>query len=335
MPENTQGAAVNWNKATEIGVSLLLSPIFGFSLAVFLMFILKRLVKGTDGDEIFKEPHKQKPPPAWIRGILLLTCTLVSFFHGSNDGQKGVGLVMLILIGVVPAYFALDTHVNPKTIQTNLTSIGQVLGRVDKNSLANIERERLEDTNFRMDTLRNIITSNNEKIPANRRLEVRRDVLLISKDLTALINNESLAMSKNDADQIRSGIGGLRSFTDYAPTWVIFMISISLGLGTMVGWKRIVRTVGEKIGKQHLTYAQGASAELVAASTIGVSTFLGLPVSTTHVLSSGIAGSMVASKGIKNLQPKTIKNILMAWVLTLPVTITLSGLLYIFFRWLI
>ena len=96
------------------------------------------------------------------------------------------------------------------------------------------------------------------------------------------------------------------------------MISLSLGLGTMIGWKRIVKTVGEKIGKEHLTYAQGASAELVASSTIGISTAFGWPVSTTHVLSSGIAGSMVASKGVKNLQSDTYPNILMAWLLTLP-----------------
>jgi PiT family inorganic phosphate transporter len=110
------------------------------------------------------------------------------------------------------------------------------------------------------------------------------------------------------------------------------MISISLGLGTMVGWRRIVVTIGEKIGKSHLTYAQGASAELVAASTIGVSTWLGLPVSTTHVLSSGIAGTMVAGKGKGNLQMKTVKNIAIAWLVTLPVTILMSGLLFLLLR---
>ncbi|QHT65963.1 inorganic phosphate transporter [Rhodocytophaga rosea] len=336
MPENDGGgAAVNWSKATEIGFSLLLSPIFGFSLAIFLMFALRRLVKDTDGEVIFKEPHKQKPPPLWIRSILLLTCTLVSFFHGSNDGQKGVGLVMLILIGIVPAYFALDNNINPDSIPRNLADIEQVVSRVDTSSLSVVERQRLRNTNSRIDSLQAIVAADGKKIPSEKKLEVRRDVLLISKEMNFLVNNESVAMSKNDAQLIKSSVDSLRTFTDYAPTWVIFMISISLGLGTMVGWKRIVRTVGEKIGKQHLTYAQGASAELVAASTIGVSTFLALPVSTTHVLSSGIAGSMVASKGIKNLQPKTIKNILMAWLLTLPVSITLSGLLYIFFRWVL
>jgi PiT family inorganic phosphate transporter len=259
----------------------------------------------------------------------------VSFFHGSNDGQKGVGLVMLILIGIVPAYFALDNKINPNSIPRNLADIEQVVSKIDTSSLSVAERHRLQNTNARIDSLQDIVAVSGEKIPANKKLEVRRDVLLISKEMNSLVKNESVAMSKKDTQTIKSSVDSLRTYTDYAPTWVIFMISISLGLGTMVGWKRIVRTVGEKIGKQHLTYAQGASAELVAASTIGVSTFLALPVSTTHVLSSGIAGSMVASKGIKNLQPKTIKNILLAWILTLPVTITLSGLLYMFFRWIL
>ena len=112
------------------------------------------------------------------------------------------------------------------------------------------------------------------------------------------------------------------------------MISLSLGLGTMIGWKRIVITIGEKIGKTSMTYAQGATANLIAAATIGASTGLGLPVSTTHVLSSGVAGTMVASHGRKNVQKKTLKSIALAWLLTLPVTIVLSGALFLLFRWL-
>lgn len=112
------------------------------------------------------------------------------------------------------------------------------------------------------------------------------------------------------------------------------MISLSLGIGTMVGWKRIVVTVGEKIGKTPLTYAQGASAELVTASTIALSTGLGLPVSTTHILSSGIAGSMVAENGLKNLRKKTVRSILTAWLITLPVTIIMAGSLFLLLRWL-
>jgi PiT family inorganic phosphate transporter len=223
---------------------------------------------------------------------------------------------------------------NPAGMQTNLVNIEQVLNRIDPSPFSEPDQKKFNDVNIRLDSLRNLVSGNgNQKAASENSLEVRRDILLISKDLNTLMNSASVAISQQDAGILRANITGIRTFTDYAPTWVIFMISISLGLGTMVGWKRIVKTVGEKIGKQHLTYAQGASAELIAASTIGVSTSLGLPVSTTHVLSSGIAGSMVASKGIQNLQPKTVKNILMAWILTLPVTVFLSGALYFFFRW--
>ena len=219
---------VNWKKAMDIGKALFLSPILGFALVIILMTILYKLLKRKD---IFKEPDGVTPPPFWIRSVLFLTCTLVSFFHGRNDGQKGIGLVMIILMAFLPATYHLDNVANP-------------------------------------------------------------------------------------------------------PMWVMWMVAASLGLGTMIGWKRIVVTIGEKIGKSHLTYAQGAAAELVAAITIGLSTLYKLPVSTTHILSSGIAGSMVASKGVKNLQTKTLKTILSAWVLTLPITIIVSGGLLILFRFI-
>lgn len=170
------------------------------------------------------------------------------------------------------------------------------------------------------------------EIERDKRFEVRRDIILISKNTEKLIAGNNLLITPHETHMIKKYTALSKSATDYAPDWVPVLISISLGLGTMVGWKRIVKTVGEKIGKQHMSYAQGASAEIVAASTIGLSTGLGLPVSTTHVLSSGIAGTMVAKKGLKNLQKKTVRNILLAWVLTLPVTMVLSGGLFLLMR---
>jgi phosphate/sulfate permease len=333
MPEST-GSAVNWAKAGEIGLSLIVSPLFGFSLTIVLMFLIKRFTKN---DALFKEPKKNNPPPTWIRSILILTCTGVSFFHGSNDGQKGVGLVMLILIGIIPARFALDASKSPLTIQANLTSIERTLSRVDTLHLGSPDRQTLRNVRDRIAELSGTVAKEKGATQIRRedRLAIRRDILLIANGSNKITSSEAINLSALEVAGIKKEVSALKKFTDYAPTWVLFVISLSLGLGTMVGWKRIVQTVGEKIGKQHLTYAQGASAELVAASTIGVASGLGLPVSTTHVLSSGIAGSMVANKGIKNLQPQTVRNIALAWLLTLPVSITLSGLLYVFFRWLL
>ena len=336
LPDNKTGiAAVNWDKAGEIFSALLLSPMIGFALAVFLMFALRRLLNKNIRKLIFEEPEKDAPPPIWIRAILITTCTLVSFFHGRNDGQKGIGLVMLILIGILPTYFAIDTSIDFSKIKPDLAIISEKIARIDTTKASNVEKEKIAKINASVNFLNSIKGSTVDKAAA---LDVRKALLTISSNTKKLVDDENIILSdadklilKNTATKEEKGI---RRFTDHAPMWVILMILLSLGLGTMIGWKRIVVTVGEKIGKSHLTYAQGASAELVAATTIGLASFFKLPVSTTHALSSGIAGTMVASKGIKNLQAGTIKNILLAWVLTLPVAIILSASLFLFFRWL-
>ncbi len=334
LPEAASDA-VNWSKAQEIGLSLLISPLFGFSVTIILMYVIRSLTKKTSyGESLFKEPKKDKAPPTWIRGILILTCTLVSFFHGSNDGQKGVGLVMLILIGIVPAYFALDNSFNPSKLSTPLSKIERVAASIDPMVLSASDRAKLAEAVEMNERLQKRFSSlaNVESIPKEDRFLVRKDIMVMDRNLTAISKNDDVKMSAAEKKNLKEELKKVRNLTDYSPGWVILMISLSLGLGTMIGWKRIVKTIGEKIGKEHLTYAQGASAEMVAASTIGLSTYFGLPVSTTHVLSSGVAGSMVASKGVKNLQPDTVRNILIAWFLTLPVVMILAGTLFLLFR---
>ncbi len=328
-------AAVNWGKAQEIGASLLISPLFGFSLTIILMFLLRNLTKNTDaGDGLFKEPKKNQPPPWWIRIILILTCTAVSGFHGSNDGQKGVGLVMLILIGIVPAYFALNPSFTPSRLSDPLKKIEVTINGLDSSPLAQSDKAKLDSAKVMTARLITQVSglASVSSIASNDRFLVRKDVMLLNTNLKSLAGNDELAMSEAEKKMLTNNMKEVRKITDYSPQWVIVMIALSLGLGTMIGWKRIVKTIGEKIGKEHLTYAQGASAELVASTTIGLSTAFGLPVSTTHVLSSGIAGSMVASKGVKNLQPDTVRNILIAWLLTLPVVMIMAGTLFLIFR---
>ena len=327
----TTGAAVNWTKATETGIALLVGPLFGFTLTIILMFVLKRFVKSK---AIFKEPHKRKPPPLWIRLILIATCTLVSFFHGSNDGQKGVGLIMLILIGIVPFKFALDASKNPLDMRASLAKVEQVMSRVNPAELAPDEQKALQEVNAQTATLDRIFAGKTDvkQLPETDRFQIRKAILLTYSRAKKLIGSERVSLSPQDRKTYETAIDDMRGFTDYAPKWVILLVSLSLGVGTMVGWKRIVVTIGERIGKEHLTYAQGATSELVAAAMIGASTQLHLPSSTTHVLSSAIAGSMVANRGIKNLNPSMVRNIALAWVLTLPVTMVLSGVLFLLFR---
>ncbi|MFC0185232.1 inorganic phosphate transporter, PiT family [Pseudarcicella hirudinis] len=348
LPENKNGFnTVSWEKASEIGYALLFSPLFGFAVAIILMYILRKTIQNK---AIFKEPKKDTPPPMWIRAILITTCTLVSFFHGRNDGQKGIGLVMLILIAFLPSYFAINTDVDPFKLEGDVTKVQTIISKIDTTILSVKEKESygviMKATNELTVILKD--TSLAKSLTTQQKLEIRKDILAVTKHTKKLLESESVNLSAEEKKELKKSTTGgsqpfftfggsnqgLSSLTDFAPTWVMWMIAISLGLGTMIGWKRIVVTIGEKIGKQHLSYAQGASAELVASFTIGLSTYFKLPVSTTHVLSSGIAGSMVASKGVKNLQGGTVKNIAMAWVLTLPVTIILSATLFLFFRWI-
>lgn len=340
MPENTHDGGVNWHKAVEVFSSLLISPLFGFSMAIIIMFVLRRFLNKDVRKEVFSEPKKNQPPPMWIRGILIATCTLVSYFHGSNDGQKGVGLVMLILIGITPAYFALDNSIDPKGMTGNIAYVEQIAYKIDTAQISKHNRFLLAEVKEEVNIIKAELAKPlvDGKFPKSELLTVRKALLLIGRNLKDIVGTEkSINITQAEKAILDTHLGaktGIRRYTDYSPDWVVLMISLSLGLGTMIGWKRIVVTIGEKIGKQHLTYAQGASAELVAAATIGVSSTLGWPVSTTHVLSSGIAGTMVANKGIKNLQADTIRNILLAWILTLPVSMILAGTLFVFFRWI-
>jgi inorganic phosphate transporter, PiT family len=320
------GSGVNWDKAKEIGLSLLLSPLFGFGAAALLMYFLKHVLKA---ESLFHIPQGEDRPPFLIRILLITTCTLVSFFHGSNDGQKGVGLLMLILIAFLPATFALDRNIPKNKMSEMILSSRQVLqSAITANPSDHKQIDSSLDLLSKMECAMSIQSgSNSQEIFKTRKL-----IQATSKQLKATASSASLHLSAEDKKTLNVASGSFGKITDYAPVWVIAMISISLGIGTMIGWKRIVLTIGEKIGKEHLNYAQGATAEIVAAATIGLSTGFGLPVSTTHVLSSGIAGAMVASKGTKNLNGGTLKAIAMAWVLTLPVSILLAIILFVVFH---
>jgi PiT family inorganic phosphate transporter len=336
-------SGVDWSKATEIGYALLLSPLFGFCLAAILLLVLKVVVRNA---ALYAEPKGDQPPPWWIRGILILTCTLVSFFHGSNDGQKGMGLIMLILIGTVPTAYALNRTLPASQIeqfQSNSKAASAVIAEkaAGYNVLGDprpavtvyVSQRKINEGTFPSlavlvdDIARQVAEYGSmAKIPATLVGNTRNDMYLASEAVRFLLKDKENDLSKEQAATLSAYKASLDSATKFIPTWVKIVVAIALGLGTMVGWKRIVVTVGEKIGKTHLTYAQGACAEITAAATIAAADGFGLPVSTTHVLSSGIAGTMAANGS--GLQLATVRNIAMAWVLTLPSAMILSGGLY-------
>lgn len=339
----TGTSGVDWEQAEKVGYALLFSPVIGFLCAALLLLLMKRLVKNQ---ALYDAPEGNKPPPGWIRGLLILTCTGVSFAHGSNDGQKGMGLIMLILVGTMPIAYALN-----RSIPAEQSPRVAALATVTQQQLTDLAPDRAPPASpyavlteyVRTGTLTPDVVpalaaltgtigrqirqyGAMENIPAQSVSNTRNDMYLASETIKHLRTETELTLSpqaKNDLDALKSE---LDNATRFIPWWVKVVVAIALGLGTMVGWRRIVVTVGERIGKTHLTYAQGASAEMVAMATIGAADAFGLPVSTTHVLSSGVAGTMAANRS--GLQMSTLRNLLMAWVLTLPVSVLLSASLY-------
>ena len=241
---------------------------------------------------------------------------------------------MLILIGIVPTYFALDHSLNPLDMRESLQKVELVMSQVNPNELSADNRRNLVLVRRQTATLDSIFAGKTQvaQLPQATRFQIRKAILLTYSRAKQIVGSDNVSLSTTDRNAYEAAIGNMRTFTDYAPWWVLLMVSTSLGLGTMIGWQRIVKTIGERIGKEHLTYAQGATSELVAAAMIGSSTWLGLPSSTTQVLTSSVAGSMVASRGVKNINPGMIRNIALAWVLTLPVTMFLAGGLFLLFR---
>jgi len=338
-------SGVDWGQATKIGETLLVSPLIGFSAAWLLLTILKATIKIP---ALYQEPHGNTPPPFWIRGLLILTCTGVSFFHGGNDGQKGMGLIMLILIGTVPTAYALNRTMHEADVaqfvsvsaqaQTALSHYGSATPTEDtKDARAaamqvvrdrKISREGVSALSVLAGSVSQQVGEYHSmaNVPPGSMVNIRNDMYVLSEGLRFLSKDTSLNVSSDDKKVLTAYKGELDHSTKFIPTWVKVAVAIALGLGTMIGWKRIVVTVGERIGKTHLTYAQGASAEIVAMATIGAAEMYGLPVSTTHVLSSGVAGTMVANHS--GLQWSTVRNLAMAWVLTLPVSIALAAGLF-------
>ena len=340
------GSGVNWGEAQKVGLSLLISPILGFLGAGLLLTLLKFVVRKP---ELYTEPPKDQTPPGWVRALLFLTCTGVSFVHGSNDGQKGMGLIVLILVGVLPATYALKLSETPENLHAIAAQSAQVQSyyqaRADGQSAdlakAKAETEQfisaggvLSETTYASlvtlssavgETLTKVNTLND--VPASDRAVLRTQIYLLEGATSKLLKGNKFA-DAGDKKIAEDLVKGLKGVTKDIPMWVKIAVALALGLGTTIGWKRIVVTVGEKIGKSHLTYAQGAAAETVAMCTIALATNFGMPVSTTHVLSSGVAGTMAFSGS--GLQAATLRNILLAWVLTLPVCIFLGSLLFAF-----
>jgi PiT family inorganic phosphate transporter len=343
---NTSG--VDWEQAIKVLEVLLISPFVGFFCAGILLFLSKRLINCPS---LHEAPKKDEPPPWPIRVLMVLTCTGVSFFHGSNDGQKGMGLIMLILIGTVPTAYALNhaaTVSDMKEFMVASEQAASILNRHSDPAIGLTADPRNEVTNYvrtgqlkpaTIPALRDLVQDVNyevtlyksfKAIPANQQTNVRNDLYVTSEAFRLMARTHNPSFAPDEVKILRNYKSKVDKSTRFIPIWVKIAVALALGLGTMVGWKRIVITVGEKIGKEQMTYAEGAAAGIVAMGTIFAADTFGLPVSTTHVLSSGVAGTMAANGS--GLRLSTVRNIAAGWVLTLPVAALLSGALYWLFR---
>jgi PiT family inorganic phosphate transporter len=341
-------SGVDWTQAIKVLEVLLISPFVGFFCAGILLFLSKRLVNFPS---LHEAPRKDQPPPWPIRVLMVLTCTGVSFFHGSNDGQKGMGLIMLILIGTVPTAYALNhaaTVSDMKAFIVASEQAGRILNRHSDPAIGLSSDPRTEVTNYvrtgelkpaTIPALRDLIQDvdyevtlykNFKAIPANQQTNVRNDMYVASEAFRLMAKTHNPSFAPDEVKVLQNYKSKVDKSTRFIPDWVKVAVALALGLGTMVGWKRIVITVGEKIGKEQMTYAEGAAAGLVAMGTIFAADTFGLPVSTTHVLSSGIAGTMAANGS--GLRLSTVRNIAAGWVFTLPAAALLSGGLYWIFR---
>lgn len=340
-------SGVDWSKATEIGYALLLSPLVGFVCAAVLLMVMKFVIRKP---ELYAEPKGKAAPPLWVRGLLVFTSAGVSFAHGSNDGQKGMGLIMLILIGTVPTTYALNRAPSagdvPSFVRNSVAASKVVESKAAGYDVLGDPRPAVTNylTSHQINEgtypslavlIRDIANQVKSygtiaQIPAVQVSNTRNDMYLASEAIRFLQKDKESELSKQDIATLAAYKKSLDNATKFIPDWVKVSVALALGLGTMIGWKRIVVTVGEKIGKQHLTYGQGAAAEIVAMGTIAAADSFGLPVSTTHVLSSGVAGTMAANGS--GIQMSTIRSIALAWVLTLPCAMALSAFLFFVFR---
>jgi PiT family inorganic phosphate transporter len=326
---------VHWSQLWTVLEALALSPVLGFVLSAAVYFGLSR----TAHDKHLYEPAGDHPPIWWMRAVLILTCTGVSFSHGTNDGQKSIGLIMLTIIGLFPAVYAL----NPEAGQS-LSELPNIAREVeplierygnDRKDEALKAAKALEGYKAALPAPASLLEVLRLEHGQGGRLGVSSDTAkersAIRDDLYELIAQlkhveDAKGVSADEKKQAKALSEQLGEPVEYAPWWVRILSAVCLGVGTMIGYQRIVTTLGQRLGKIHLTPAQGAAAETVSAVLIGISGFSGLPVSTTHIVTSGIAGTMVAARA--GLQLPMLSRIAIAWLVTLPVTILIAGGLY-------
>ncbi|CAL1329307.1 inorganic phosphate transporter [Candidatus Providencia siddallii] len=344
--------ALNIPKMINILISLIISPIIGFIISSFIIFIFRfyyEKIKKYHTNYLKVNKDKKKydkhKPTFWIRIALIFSAIGVSFSHGANDGQKGIGIIMLVLICIAPSDFIININSNKNDITKTYNAIVCMQqyhlihnlkfdSKIKKSLKDNNEIKnfiyKINDVNVAITSILNQAQSllvnikNYNKLTLEQKKHVRSLLICISGIANFIANLPET--NDKDSNLLKKISFDLLKPIEYSPLWIIIIVALSLSFGTMFGWKRISITIGEKIGKKCITYAQGVSAQLTAGVSIGIASYTGMPVSTTQVLSSAVAGAMLADG--YGLQIKTVKSVILTWLLTLPMSILLSSILY-------
>lgn len=318
------GAQVHWHQGEIILAALFLSPVIGLLLGIMLLSLLRRFVRNP---ALYQPAIAGQRPHGLIRASLIAGSAGVSLLHGSNDGQKSIGLMMVVLFGLAPALYGLDLARLNQSDQANLTnSVRQVAvvaqGHGDHSMQTNAQQ---------------LVTSleAEQQLPlsAHDALATREKLLELYSEIARKMDDQSPRdqLSASDERMLRQAYGLLKDFVEHVPLWVVLLSALALGAGTAIGYKKIVKTLGEGMGSSPMSPAQGAAAQVSAILSIGMADGGGMPVSTTHVLSSAIVGTVAGTPG-QQINWITLRRIVMTWLTTLPGTMLLSFSLGVVFH---
>jgi phosphate/sulfate permease len=326
---------INWDQGEKVLIALIVSPIIGFLLGMMMLKVISILAKDKGLYEPSADDHR---PSLRIRAILIGGAAGVSLLHGSNDGQKSIGLMMVALFGLFPASYGLDPDRLDAESYRHLVSVVQSVETVreDTEHLTNgsVDNAESQDTPA-INQLLTQLTLRQEgvSLTVDDAVKTRKEILEVHRQVAKQLKSTD-ARAKLSPEQVQVlevAHKELASFIEHVPLWVMVLSAMALGGGTLVGYKKIVTTLGEKVGSSKMNPAQGTAAQASAVASIALADWGGLPVSTTHVLSSAVIGTVVGTKD-QTVNQKTIASIALTWVTTLPGTLLLSFAMGIVFH---
>lgn len=315
--------AINWHQGEKIILTLFFSPVLGGLLAWFMFKAIKRILR----DPAMLAPHQPGVVPApGVRGPLIGGLVGVSFLHGTNDGQKSIGLMLMVLMGLLPGLYAIDPVSDRKTYEHAITITNEIESVVERLQEHEVLGPRAKEVVAELEHIKQVAKRDYQESPLSEeeKIRFRAEILDVHEAVGRTLNRAEVydLLTPEERRKMHHAHKALVKLIEDVPFWLVVLSALALGLGTAVGYKKIVTTLGEKMGSSHMSPAQGLAAQTAAVASIAAGDLGGAPVSTTHVLTSGVAGAVVSSG--EKLQWDTLRAIVVTWFTTLPGTVMLS-----------